>query len=58
MLRDLLAKALSFRLLVLAAALVVAGICADLPAGWRRAHEAIDTGAAREVLERWKAFVP
>jgi anthranilate phosphoribosyltransferase len=39
-----------------AAALVVCGISADLPAGWNRANEAIDSGAAREVLEKWRAF--
>jgi len=39
-------------LLNAAAALVVAGSCADLREGVRRAAEAIDCGAARETLQR------
>lgn len=37
-----------------AGALVVAGVAADLPTGIRRAAEAIDSGAAREKLDRWR----
>lgn len=36
------------------AALVVAGIVEDLPTGVARAAEAIDSGAAREKLHRWR----
>lgn len=38
-------------LLNAAAALVVAGLCADLPAGLARAAEAVDSGAAARTLE-------
>ena len=37
------------------AALVVSGLAADLPAGWHLAGEAIDSGAARDVLDRLRA---
>ena len=37
------------------AALVVAGIVGDMAEGWRVAGEAIDNGAARDVLERLRA---
>ncbi len=40
-----------------AAGLVVAGIAADLPEGIARAGEALDSGAALAVLERWRNFV-
>jgi anthranilate phosphoribosyltransferase len=36
-----------------AVALVAAGAAADPPGGARRAAQAIDSGAARELLERW-----
>ena len=39
-----------------AAALVVAGVCADLPAGLARATAAIDEGHAARRLERLQAF--
>ncbi len=38
-----------------AAALVVADLAPDLSCGWLRAGEAIDSGAARDVLERLRA---
>ncbi|MEI6279699.1 MAG: anthranilate phosphoribosyltransferase [Verrucomicrobiae bacterium] len=38
-----------------AAALVVAGLAGDLRAGWQLAGEAVDTGAARSVLDRLRA---
>jgi anthranilate phosphoribosyltransferase len=41
-----------------AAALVVAGKAADLTEGVRRAAEAIDSGAARRVVERMRALCP
>jgi anthranilate phosphoribosyltransferase len=37
------------------AALVVAGISPDLAAGWKHAGEALDNGAARDVLDRLRA---
>lgn len=37
------------------AALVVAGAAPDLAAGWRLAGEAVDSGAARDVLDRLRA---
>ena len=43
-------------LLNAAAALVLAGAVADLPAGASRAAEAIDTGAANDLLDRWIAW--
>ncbi|MDF1850184.1 MAG: anthranilate phosphoribosyltransferase [Verrucomicrobiales bacterium] len=39
-----------------AAGLVITGKSPDLPAGWARANESIDSGAAQEILERWRAF--
>lgn len=39
-----------------AAGLVVAGKAADLAEGLRLANEAIDSGAASEVLRRWREF--
>lgn len=39
-----------------AAGLVICGVCDDLPAGLARAAEAIDSGAALGVLEKWRAF--
>ncbi|MEI6072997.1 MAG: anthranilate phosphoribosyltransferase [Verrucomicrobiae bacterium] len=38
-----------------AAALVVAGIASDLLAAWRLAGEALDSGTARDVLDRLRA---
>jgi len=38
-----------------AAALVVAGIAFDLPSGWKMAGDALDNGAARDVLDRLRA---
>lgn len=43
-------------LLNAAAGLVITGLVSDLSAGLTRAAEAIDSGAAREVLERWRHF--
>ena len=43
-------------LLNAAAALVLAGVAADLRAGATRAALAIDAGAARDLLDRWIAF--
>ncbi|MFA7342685.1 MAG: anthranilate phosphoribosyltransferase [Terrimicrobiaceae bacterium] len=37
------------------AALVVSGVASDLPAGWKIAGEAIDSGGARDVLDRLRA---
>lgn len=37
------------------AALVVSGLAGDLPAGWNLAGEAIDSGAARDALDRLRA---
>ncbi|MFZ4775870.1 MAG: anthranilate phosphoribosyltransferase [Terrimicrobiaceae bacterium] len=37
------------------AALVVSGLATDLQAGWHLAGEAIDSGAARDVLDRLRA---
>ena len=45
-------------LLNAAAALVVAGKTADLKGGVARAAEAIDTGAARRVVDRMRALCP
>jgi len=45
-------------LLNAAAALVVAGVAADLKAGVRRAAEAIDSGSAGRVLQRLRALCP
>lgn len=39
-----------------AAGLVVTGIAADLAEGYAKANEAVDSGAAKEVLVRWRAF--
>lgn len=43
-------------LLNAAAGLVITGLAPDLATGLLRAAEAIDSGAARDVLERWKQF--
>ena len=43
-------------LLNAAAGLVITGLAADLTAGLALAGEALDSGAARDVLERWKQF--
>jgi anthranilate phosphoribosyltransferase len=43
-------------LLNAAAALVLAGSSPDLPAGVARGAEAIDTGAANDLLDRWIAW--
>ena len=43
-------------LLNAAAALIVGRAVADLPAGVARAAEAIDSGAARDLLDRWIAY--
>ena len=43
-------------LLNAAAALLLAEAVTDLPAGARRAAEAIDTGAAKDLLDRWIAW--
>ena len=39
-----------------AAGLVITGLAPDLAAGLTLASEALDSGAARDVLERWKQF--
>jgi len=39
-----------------AAGLVITGLAPDLAAGLTLAGEALDSGAARDVLERWKQF--
>jgi anthranilate phosphoribosyltransferase len=37
------------------AAVIIAGLAPDLAAGWKLAGEAIDNGAARDVLDRLRA---
>jgi len=39
-----------------AAGLVITGLEPDLKAGLARANEAIDSGAALEVLRKWQNF--
>lgn len=45
-------------LLNAAAGLAICGLCRDLTEGLSRAGEVIDSGGPREILEKWKAFVP